>query len=399
MSRFVLLTSDSAFIQRVKTAITDRLPGTMQVFPHTSLPETPDAVLKTMTDGPPQVILFGPDTDLEAVLRLAAVFDVQHPEISLILVRDTDPDLALAGMRAGVRDILGPQADPDMIRVLLERACLSSASRSRIISQEAAPEESRGKVIVVTAAKGGVGKTTVATNLAVGLGKIAPMSTVLVDLDIQFGDVDTVLRIVPEHTLKDAVTGAGAQDTMVLKTLLSVHPASIYALCAPSDPADSNRISGAQITRVLQQLASEFQYVVIDTAPGLGEHTLAALEAATDAVILCGMDVPSVRGARKELDVLDKLGMTSHGRHLVVNNAVRDSGLSIQDVEATLGAPVDLAIPSSKALSYSTNQGEPLLHQRSRDKAAKALRRLVDRFDPAMESKPRKGLHRRADVS
>lgn len=399
MSRFVLITTDNSFTQRVKTAITDRLPGTMQVFPHTSLPETPGIILTAMTDGPPHAVLFGPDVDLDAVLRLAAVFDVQHPEISLILVRATDPDLALAGMRAGIRDILDPQADPETIRVLLERACLFSASRRRSIAPETVPAEPRGKVIAVTAAKGGVGKTTVATNLAVGLGKIAPMSTVLVDLDTQFGDVDTVLRIVPEHTLKDAVTGAGAQDTMVLKTLLSVHPASIYALCAPSDPADSNRISGGQITRVLQQLASEFQYVVIDTAPGLGEHTLAALEAATDAVFLCGMDVPSVRGARKELDVLDKLGMTSQRRHLVVNNAVRDSGLSIQDIEATLGAPVNLAVPSSKVLAYSTNQGEPLLHQRSRDKAAKALRKLVDRFDPAMESKPRKGLHRRAEVS
>jgi pilus assembly protein CpaE len=399
MSRFVLITADADFTQRVQLAVSGRLPGTMQTFPHTSLPDTPNSLLEAVTDGPPQTILFGPDADLDAVLRLAAVFDVQYPEISLILVRDTDPDLALAGMRAGIRDILDPQADPDTIRCLLERACRSSASRRRSLTPEAVPEEPRGKVIAVTAAKGGVGKTTVAANLAVGLGRIAPMSTVLVDLDTQFGDVDTVLRIVPEHTLKDAVTGAATQDTMVLKTLLSVHPASIYALCAPADPAESNRIGGAQIARMLEQLASEFQYVVIDTAPGLGEHTLAALEAATDVVLLCGMDVPSVRGARKELDVLDKLGMKSQRRHLIVNNAVRDSGLSIQDIEATLGAPVDLAVPSSKALAYSTNQGEPLLHQRSRDKAAKALRKLVNRFDPATASKPRKGLHRRADVS
>jgi pilus assembly protein CpaE len=399
MTLVLLVTSDAAFIQRAKMAVTDRLPGSLQIIPPGSLPKTPGAVLDAAIDGPPLAILFGPDTDLDLVIRLAAVFDVQHPEISMILAREADQDLVLAGMRAGIRDILDPQADADTIRVMVERACRASASRRRIIAPETAPQEAHGRVIAVTAAKGGVGKTTVAANLAVGLGKIAPMSTVLVDLDTQFGDVDTVLRIVPEHTLKDAVTGAGAQDTMVLKTLLSVHPASIYALCAPSDPADSNRISGEQVSRVLQQLASEFQYVVIDTAPGLGEHTLAAIEGATDAIFLCGMDVPSVRGARKELDVLNKLGMTSHRRHVVLNNAVRDSGLSIQDIEATLGAPVDVAIPSSKALAYSTNQGEPLLHQRSRDKSAKALRKLVDRFDPAKESKPRKGLHRRADVA
>lgn len=392
-----MISPDAAFGQRVRLAISG-LPGSMQSLPGTPLAQTPDEVLEAVTDGAPQVILLGPGVNLDEALRLASAFDVQHPDISLVLVREPDPDLTLAAMRSGIRDILAPDAEPDTIRVLLERACQSSASRRRSISPEAAAAEQHGRVIAVSAAKGGVGKTTVATNIAVGLGRIAPMSTVLVDLDTQFGDVDTVLRIAPEHTLKEAVTGAAAQDTMVLKTLLSVHPASIYALCAPSDPADSNRISGEQITHMLKQLASEFRYVVVDTAPGLDEHTLAALEAATDIVLLCGMDVPSVRGARKELDVLNKLKMTSQKRHLVVNNATRDSGLSVQDIEATLGAPVNLAIPQSKALAYSTNQGEPLLHQGSRDKAAKALRRLVDRFDPDYEAKPRKGLHRRAAV-
>ncbi|MET4144056.1 AAA family ATPase [Arthrobacter sp. UYCo732] len=396
MSRFVMVSPDAAFGQRVRLAISG-LPGSMQSFPGTPLAKTPEEVLGAVTDGAPQVILLGPGINLDDSLRLASAFDVQHPDISLVLVREADPDLTLTAMRSGIRDILAPDADPDTIRVMLERACQAATSRRRSISPSAAADEPLGKVITVTAAKGGVGKTTVATNIAVGLGRIAPMSTVLVDLDTQFGDVDTVLRIVPEHTLKDAVTGAAAEDTMVLKTLLSVHPASIYALCAPADPAASNRISGDQITHMLKQLASEFRYVVVDTAPGLGEHTLAALEAATDLVLLCGMDVPSVRGARKELDVLQKLHMTSQKRHLVVNNATRDSGLSIQDIEATLGAPVNLAIPRSKALAYSTNQGEPLLHQRSRDKAAKALRRLVDRFDPECAT-PRKGLHRRAGV-
>lgn len=392
-----MISSDAAFGQRVRSAISG-LPGSMQSFPGAPLAETPDELLGKIADGAPQVVLLGPGVDLDEALRLASAFDVQHPEISLVLAQEADPVLTLTAMRAGIRDILDPDAEADIIRVLLERACQTSESRRRSISPETAVEGQHGRVIAVSAAKGGVGKTTVAANIAVGLGRIAPMSTVLVDLDTQFGDVDTVLRLVPEHTLKDAVAGAAAQDTMVLKTLLSVHPASIYALCAPTDPADSSRISGDEITHMLKQLASEFRYVVVDTAPGLGEHTLAALEAATDLVLICGMDVPSVRGARKELDVLDKLQMPAHRRHVVVNNATRDSGLSVQDIEATLGVPVNLAIPRSKALAYSTNQGEPLLHQRSRDKAAKMLRRLVDRFDPECDATPRKGLHRRAGV-
>jgi pilus assembly protein CpaE len=178
-----------------------------------------------------------------------------------------------------------------------------------------------------------------------------------------------------------------------------VHPASIYALCAPLSPAEGDRIGGERITHMLRQLASEFQYVVVDTAPGLGEQTLAALETATDAVFLCGMDVPSVRGLRKELQVLGELQLVPRTRHIVVNTADRHSGLSVQDIEATLGAPVDVVVPRSRAVAYSTNKGEPLLQDRSRDPAAKALRRLVERFDPDLAGLHRKGLHRRAGLS
>lgn len=400
MSRFLLVTSDVTFDQRVQTAIAGRIPGSVQTVYNVQVPDTPDELLRKVVGELPSVLLLGPGVDPTDALRLASVFDVQHPEISLVLVADGDPALALAAMRSGVRDILEPQAEVDVIRVLLERACQTADSRRRGLipdaSLDAAPSRLGGRVIAVTSPKGGVGKTTVATNLAVGLGKLAPMSTVLVDLDVQFGDVAAVLNLTPEHTLTDAVTGAAAQDTMVLKAFLSVHPTSIYALCTPESPAEADLINAEQIGHMLEQLASEFQFVVIDTAPGLGEHTLAALEAATDVVFLSGMDVPGVRGLRKEIDVLTELQMLPGSRHIVVNMADRASGLSVQDIEATVRTPVDVVVPRSKAVTYSTNKGEPILQEASRDKAAKALNQLVARFDPAHSTAPRKAVHRRA---
>ncbi|PAU90295.1 pilus assembly protein CpaE [Kocuria sp. WN036] len=400
MSRFLLVTSDVTFEQRVQTAIAGRVPGSVQTVYNAQVPDTPDELLRKVVGELPSVLLLGPGVDPGSALRLASVFDVQHPEISLVLVADADPTLALAAMRSGVRDILEPQAEADVIRVLLERACHSADSRRRGLipdpSLDAAPSRLGGRVIAVTSPKGGVGKTTVATNLAVGLGKLAPMSTVLVDLDVQFGDVAAVLNLTPEHTLTDAVTGAAAQDTMVLKAFLSVHPTSIYALCTPDSPAEADLINANQIGHMLDQLASEFQFVVVDTAPGLGEHTLAALESATDVVFLSGMDVPGVRGLRKEIDVLTELQMLPGSRHIVVNMADRASGLSVQDIEATVRTPVDVVVPRSKAVTYSTNKGEPILQEASRDKAAKALSQLVARFDPAHSKAPRKALHRRA---
>jgi pilus assembly protein CpaE len=126
-----------------------------------------------------------------------------------VLVSDVDPALLLHAMRAGIRDILSPQADAAEIRVLLERACQSFATRHR--GPETQSENGgKGLVIGVFSPKGGVGKTTLATNIAIGLGQIAPMSVVIVDLDLQFGDVASGLYLNPEHTVTDAVTPAAS---------------------------------------------------------------------------------------------------------------------------------------------------------------------------------------------
>lgn len=309
MSRFILVTDNHDFEQRVRKAISGGLTGGLHTSRDVALPESPQDLLPDSRGESTEVILLGPGVPPEDALRLAAVFDVQLPGISVVLVSVPDPDLALAAMRAGIRDILDPEADEKTIRVLLERAGRSAASRHRNLDAPSAKPADEARTIVVASPKGGVGKTTLATNIAVALGRIAPMSTVLVDLDAQFGDVASALQLDPEHTLLDAVAGAAKQDSMVLKAFLSVHHSSIYVLCAPKLPADADRISGEDVGHLLEQLAGEFRYVVIDTAPGLGEQALAALEHATDAVMVCTMDVPSVRGLRKELDVFDQLGL------------------------------------------------------------------------------------------
>ncbi|MFO7690440.1 MAG: AAA family ATPase, partial [Cryobacterium sp.] len=179
------------------------------------------------------------------------------------------------------------------------------------------------QVIAVVAAKGGVGKTTVATNLAVGLARQAPLSVVLVDADVQFGDVATALSLTPARSLPDTVTAAAADDAMVLKAYLTPHPDGYYIVCGAESPADGDRVSGEQLGHLIGQLSEIFRIVIIDTAPGLGEHALAALEAATHAVFLCDMSVPGARGLRKEIAALTTVGIMPPTRHVVLNFADR----------------------------------------------------------------------------
>ena len=400
MSRFVLITPNGDFERKVRSA-TAGMSGSLQWFQADYLPDGPDEFLSKLLGEPPEVLILGPGLELDDVLKHAALLDLQYPEISVVVAAEQTPELILAAMRSGVRDILSPSAEVDGIRSMVERSSLAAAGRRRGLTPGTAESPSSGtggRVIAVMSPKGGVGKTTIATNLAVGLGKLAPMGVVIVDLDLQFGDVASGLLLDPQHTITDAVSGAASQDSMVLKTYLTLHSANIYALCGPRNPVEMDGITAAHITNLLRQLRHEFQYVVIDTAPGLGEHVLAALEQATDAVWVCGMDVPSIRGLRTGFHILNELGLMPESRHVVLNMADGRSGLSVPDVEATIGVPVDIAIPRSRTLPFSTNKGVPILQDGRRDVAAKGLRQLVERFQPNWQDRTHRKLHRRAVV-
>ncbi|AXJ08250.1 AAA family ATPase [Arthrobacter sp. PM3] len=397
MSRFILITPNTEFERLVRQAVAG-MHGALHVFQADYLPEGPADILRQLQGEPPEVLILGPGLPVEDSLKLASVVDLQYPEISVVLAATATPETVLQAMRAGVRDFLDPGAAPDTIRVMLERASLAAAGRRRGLAPQASEhaDHGAGRVIAVMSPKGGVGKTTVATNLAVGLGKIAPMGVVIVDLDLQFGDVASGLMLDPEFTITDAVLGAASQDSMVLKTYLTVHPAGIYALCGPRSPIEMDRITATHVSHLLEQLRQEFRYIVVDTAPGLGEHVLATLEQATDAVWICGMDVPSIRGMRTGFQILEELNLVPQQRHIVLNMADRRAGLTLKDVEATVGAPVDVVLPRSKNLPFSTNKGIPVLQDGSRDPAAKGLRQLVERFKPEWDARPHKQLHRRA---
>ncbi|WP_255768021.1 AAA family ATPase [Pseudarthrobacter sulfonivorans] len=397
MSRFVLLSASADFDLRLRQAVAYGLRGSVQTIASDILPAGPHELFALLDQEQPEVLIIGPDVQPEEALRFAKVFDVQLPGLSIVLVSDTDPIFLLHAMRAGIRDIVSPQADLAEIRVLLERACQSFATRNRTFNAQPG-NAGNGLVVGVFSPKGGVGKTTLATNIAIGLGQMAPMSVVIVDLDLQFGDVASGLYLNPEHTVTDAVTPAAAQDSLVLKAFLTVHPAGIYALCAPPTPVDADHITPEQITHLLEQLAREFQYVVLDTAPGLPEIGLAALEQCTDVVWVSAMDIPSLRGLRSGLEVLRQLEITPESRHVVLNMADSKAGLTVQDVESTIGAPVDVSIPRSRAVALSTNRGIPVLQESKKDPAVKSLKQLVERFNPVWRTQAQRKLHRRVVI-
>ncbi len=340
----------------------------------------------------PDVALLEPGEALDEGLALAAEL-VRGFGVSVILLTDQEQDIALRALRAGVTDVLPVAADPVLLAEAILRTPAVSAASTAVPAPAAAggPNE-RGRLVAVVSPKGGVGKTTVATNIAVGLAKKAPQSTVLVDLDIHFGDVASALNLTPEYSLPDVTQPGALADTMALKSLLTLHESGLYVIPGSDSPAAADAVTASSVSRLLEVLATQFRYVVVDTAPGLSEHTLAVLDATDTLVMVTSLDVPGVRGLRKELDTLNDLGMITGSRTIVLNFFDTSRGLTVADVEATIRTKVDIVLPASKLVPLSVNQGIPLLRNDVRDPVTKGLAKLVDILAPEGAPAPTKGL-------
>lgn len=346
------------------------------------LPDTAGPVLDQLAAVPvPDVIILDGIAEPGRALALAAALTDPDPMINIVLVTERGTELALAALRSGVRDIVSPTVGPDELRTAIDRVAQSARFAAPTLTDPQQGTTLRtGRIVTVVSPKGGVGKTTVATNVAVGIAARFPRSTVLVDLDVQFGDVASALDLEPQYFLPDMVQGQARHDPMALKTILTEHATGLYVICAPDSPVEADPITGEDIAHLLRMLASEFAYVVVDTAPGLSEHTLAALDETTDLILLSSMEVPGIRGLRKELDTLRQLDLLAESRQVVINFAEARGLLSIADIEATIKASVDLQLPRSKAATDSVNQGVPLLQSGTRDPLTKQLRALTARL-------------------
>jgi pilus assembly protein CpaE len=329
----------------------------------------------------PEIVAFGPELPIDSVLELAAELDRLNPEIEVLVMADPSPRVWERAARAGVREVVSLTAGHEELGLAVQRTMTTVAAR-RGTSKTAQPAEAPQRaLIVVRSPKGGSGKTMVASNVAVTLAKQHPGEVVLVDLDLQFGDMSSALGIEPHYTIADATANAELTPT-ALKTLLSTHKSSLYALFAPPRPDEADVITGDDVAAVLTLLQAAFRYVVVDTAAGTDERVAGALTKATDVVLVCSMDVSSVRAIRKDLESLGAAALSRSRQHIVLNRADSKVALEIKDIEATIGRPIDLHIGSSRLVPLHMNCGVPVVEAEPTSSVARQLGELVHRLSP-----------------
>lgn len=240
-----------------------------------------------------------------------------------------------------------------------------------------------GKVIVVLSPKGGSGKTAVASNLAVALSQRHPGEVVAVDLDVQFGDLATALALQPERTLPQ-LARSNEMNATTAKLFLTPYD-DLYVLAGADSPVEADVVTHTHVSTVLSLLAQEFAYVVVDTPAGLDERTLAALESATDLLVVSSLDVSSIKSLRKALDTLDRIGVTG-ARTFVLNRCDAKVGLDISDAEEAVGLKAAVQIPSSREIPTAMNIGHPVVKSLPKAEVSRRLQQISELFAPVPDA-------------
>ncbi len=390
MSRIVLVSPTQGFAQRLTDAFGPVIDEAVTYWWEPGLLVEPSIAAAKIGANNPSVVLFEIPHDpfegmtADAALEMVAHLTDTHPETASVLLTDPRPDLFSKAMRAGARDILDPDGPSSEIRDRIS-GLLGMADRLRAsaTSSQGGP---KGSVVTMLEPKGGSGKTSIVSNLAVLLARRFPGEVVAIDLDLQFGDLSDALLLEPRYTIADLAKMPGQMDATTLKAFLTRRE-DLFVLCAPSSPADADTVTPEKVGSVVNLLREEFKWVLIDTSAGLIEPSLTVLDLSTDIVLLASLDVFSIRNLKKTIEIMDQLGLVIPHRHLVLNRADSKVGLDRTEAVIELGMRRAIEVPSSRYVPLSLNRGEPVVEMQPRSPVARRIADLAEQLVSIREAR------------
>ncbi|MFW5474642.1 AAA family ATPase [Knoellia sp. CPCC 206450] len=357
------------------------------------------ALVHRALDDDPQadLVVIGPLVNIDEASLLVESVRADRPEIGFILLRHRlDVTTMGQALRSGFREVVGA----DDATALSDAVRRSRDLTAKIAGHHGGAAAPQGRIVTVFSAKGGVGKTTLSTNIATHLA-MSGLRTVLVDLDLSFGDVGISMQLLPTSSVHDAVGMSGHLDSEGLAQLITHHGASgLDVIAAPTDPSLADRVSAQVVTELLRVAAANYDYVIVDTPPAFTEHVLAACDVSSLLVLIATLDIPAVKNLKLALETLDALGSPRDSRVIVLNRADVKVGLRSEDVVQALGVPIAVSVPASTSVPASVNRGVPLVLESPRDPVSVALRELGDthiraRFGGPVDEPQRRSLFSR----
>jgi pilus assembly protein CpaE len=313
----------------------------------------------------------------KALYFIDAAVKQQHDRPVVVLTTGSPNGFVRRVFESGADDIVTLPEAPDRIAFALEKAVARRRGAAVASGIALAP------MICVLGPKGGTGKTLVSSNLAVALA--AGGQTVLVDLDLQFGDIGLALGLRPDKTIYDLARSGGSLDADKLDAYLVRHSSGLKVLLAPTRPDQASAVTVDFLRDVFTTMRSMADYVVVDTPPGFTPEVIAAIDASSHVTVVGMLDSLSLKNTKLGLETLELMGYDSDRVSLVLNRADTRVGITHDDVEAIIGRAPDVLVPSDRQIPISVNDGIPIVVRDERSEPARAFRKLSEKYAESHE--------------
>ncbi|KKL65304.1 hypothetical protein LCGC14_2156320 [marine sediment metagenome] len=336
-----------------------------------------EAVSLAKETEPDIVVVAVEEPVIRALQTVEAVADLlpQSPVVAYSSIKD--PASIRKAMRAGVSDYLvTPVREEDLISSIHGVLAQEERKRARI-SGEVDEPVACGTVLTVFGAKGGIGKTTISTNLATALVQKTNQSAVLVDLDTRFGDVAILMDIPVERSIADLAASEDEINREILQDCLYTHNTGVTILPAPVRPTDWRNVHAGHIERVVTLLAQTYDYVILDTPGTFNDIVARALEMATLVLLVATVDMASLKDTLLALDMLRSWNYPQEKVKLVINATNEASNVQPQEIKRMLGREVFWSVPYDRNISTATQLGMPVVVTKPSSKAAESMVQLA----------------------
>jgi pilus assembly protein CpaE len=318
------------------------------------------------------LVVVGWSQSHDQALEVSAAASAQRADRPVVvLYHGSTNGFLQRAFEAGADDLVELPQSVEQLGFALEKALARRRGSSASVAEAA--------MITVLGPKGGTGKTVTSSNLTVALA-LEGKSAVLVDLDLQFGDVGLALGLEPSRTIYDLAVAGGSLDGDKVEGFLSQHPSGARALLAPLRPDQAAAVGTPFLREVFEILRSRFDFLLVDTPPAFTAEVIAAVDVSSHLCVVGMLDALSLKDTKIGLETLEQMGYDPNAVTLVLNRADSDVGITPSDVEELLGRAPDLTVGSDRAIPRALTSGQPIVVAEPRSNAARSYRLLAERY-------------------
>ncbi len=327
----------------------------------------------------PDVILMRVEEPLVRPVQTLSRISDGMPDLPIVVFSsDANIRLMRQSMVSGASDYLQEPLDPAEVESSVMRVLERKEREGARRRGELADPIPQGTIITVFGAKGGIGKTTISSNLAVALAAEAHQTVALVDMDTRFGDVAITMDIPVDRSIADLARNLDNVDRTTLKDYLVVHESGVHILPAPTRPSDWRNLTARHIRDVVDVLAQTHDFVILDTPGTFNEIVAAAIEVGTMILLVTTLDMASIKDTVLALEMLhERFGNDEERIKLVLNRAGIDTGVREKDVEQTLDSPLWWRIPQDNEVVKAAQLGRPIVMAKPNSRASLEIREMA----------------------